>query len=267
MILELKNCNIGEGVAVLYASYLKRGKAGIILKNCLQEHETHESPCGNLPSNSSFVVLDVGGEILKEGIVAKSGYQIKVLNLIEPEKSLCYNPFEYLRCEKDVSVLARAIIKHTYLKAKHIDEFWDRAEACLLESVMLYIYHKQTKEKQNFTTTIKLLNQIECGEVTPTDEMLGQTVDLQPGVFAKVLSGLTGRIGNLSEKRVQMVIEKDELDLDVIGEQKTALFVVLPSNDDKVDSLVAMLLTQIQQRYELDKIESLNFIYKIGEKK
>lgn len=210
--------------------------------------------------DSCVVIVDVGGDHLRlsQQSFLDKGYQVKVINLITPEKSLCYNPFEYLRCDRDINVLVKAILESTYQKRDFVDPFWDHSEGYLLVLMMRYLCHKQPKDLQNFITTVKVLNQIRSGELIPTGEMLGDTAHYKHEVFARVLNGLIGRVHCLSVDPIRNIIQKDNLDLDAIGKQRTALFVVLPFNDERFDCLVAMLLAQLQQRCNPNEIRIIS---------
>lgn len=199
------------------------------------------------PFDSSVVILDVGGGYLRDTTRAfhGKGYKIKVLNLIAPQKSLLYNPFAYLKRDDDVFALTQTIINSS--QNEFAEEFWECCEACLLASMTLYVCHKQPKERQNFITAINFLNKIKYGDVALDDEMLGQMPSLEPGVFTRVLDGLIDRLRNLSVSPIREIIQEDTLDLDAFCHQKTVLFVVLPSSDQKFDCFIDMLLDQSQR--------------------
>ncbi|GAB6107975.1 VirD4-like conjugal transfer protein, CD1115 family [Fusibacter bizertensis] len=232
--------------------------------------------------HSSYVVTDPKGTLLIEcgkllarGRVLKTNkgktsyepYRIKVLNTINFKKSMHYNPFAYIRSEKDILKMVSAIIVNTKGEGEKAGEdFWVKAEKLYYTALIGYIYYKAPQEEQNFTTLLELINASEARE---DDEDFKNPVDLlfdalereDPGHFAvrqykkyKLAAGKTAksiliscgaRLAPFDIKELRDVMEYDELELDTLGDELTALFVIISDTDDTFNFVVAMMYTQL----------------------
>lgn len=232
--------------------------------------------------HSSYVVTDPKGTVLvecgkllergrpkgiKNGKVEYEPYRIKVLNTINFKKSMHYNPFAYIRSEKDILKLVSAIIANTKGEGEKAGEdFWVKAERLYYTALIGYIYYKAPMEEQNFTTLLEMINASEARE---DDENFKNPVDLlfealereDPGHFAvrqyqkyKLAAGKTAksiliscgaRLAPFDIKELRELMEYDELELDTVGDELTALFVIISDTDDTFNFVVAMMYTQL----------------------
>lgn len=230
--------------------------------------------------NTSFVVLDPKGEILRsEGyMLEKEGYVIKVIDLIDMSKSHGYNPFHYIQSDKDILKLITNLIRNTTPKgSQSMDPFWEKSETALLEALMLYLYHYAPEDEQNFTMVMEMLTYAEVKEddeeyESPLDELFHHLERSDPDSLAlkqyqiyKQAAGKTAksilisvgvRLAAFNLDSMASLTRYDELELDKIGERKTALFAVIPDNDSTFNFLVGMLYTQLFQMlyYQADYI-------------
>ena len=230
--------------------------------------------------NTSFVVLDPKGEILRsEGyMLEKEGYVIKVIDLIDMSKSHGYNPFHYIQSDKDILKLITNLIRNTTPKgSQSMDPFWEKSETALLEALMLYLYHYAPEDEQNFTMVMEMLTYAEVKEddeeyESPLDELFHHLERSDPDSLAlkqyqiyKQAAGKTAksilisvgvRLAAFNLDSMASLTRFDELELDKIGERKTALFAVIPDNDSTFNFLVGMLYTQLFQMlyYQADYI-------------
>lgn len=221
--------------------------------------------------NTSFVVLDPKGEILRsEGyLLEKEGYVIKIIDLIDMSKSHGYNPFHYIQSDKDILKLITNLIRNTTPKgSQSMDPFWEKSETALLEALMLYLYHYAPEDEQNFTMVMEMLTYAEVKEddeeyESPLDELFHHLERSDPDSLAlkqyqiyKQAAGKTAksilisvgvRLAAFNLDSMASLTRFDELELDKIGERKTALFAVIPDNDSTFNFLVGMLYTQLFQ--------------------
>ena len=230
--------------------------------------------------NTSFVVLDPKGEILRsEGyMLEKEGYVIKVIDLIDMSKSHGYNPFHYIQSDKDILKLITNLIRNTTPKgSQSMDPFWEKSETALLEALMLYLYHYAPEDEQNFTMVMEMLTYAEVKEddeeyESPLDELFhhlersdSDSLALKQYQIYKQAAGKTAksilisvgvRLAAFNLDSMASLTRFDELELDKIGERKTALFAVIPDNDSTFNFLVGMLYTQLFQMlyYQADYI-------------
>ena len=230
--------------------------------------------------NTSFVVLDPKGEILRsEGyMLEKEGYVIKVIDLIDMPKSHGYNPFHYIQSDKDILKLITNLIRNTTPKgSQSMDPFWEKSETALLEALMLYLYHYAPEDEQNFTMVMEMLTYAEVKEddeeyESPLDELFHHLERSDPDSLAlkqyqiyKQAAGKTAksilisvgvRLAAFNLDSMASLTRYDELELDKIGERKTALFAVIPDNDSTFNFLVGMLYTQLFQMlyYQADYV-------------
>lgn len=224
-----------------------------------------------MQANTSFVVLDPKGEILRDtgGLLEKQGYDIKVLDLINTEKSHGFNPFVYLRDDKDVLRLVSNLIRNTTPKgAQSNDPFWERAETALLEALILYLVNEAPPEEKNFPMVMEMIN---AAEVKEEDEEYASVLDelferlamndpehlavkqyhifkLAAGKTAKsILISLGVRLEKFNLPQIAGVVNHDELDIPSLGERKTALFAINPDNDSSLNFIIGMMYSSIFQ--------------------
>jgi len=229
-----------------------------------------------MQANTSFVVLDPKGEILRDtgNLLKAKGYEIKVLDLINMHLSYCYNPFAYLQDDKDVLKLVTNLIRNTTPKGSNTnDPFWERSETALLEALILYLLYEAPPEEQNFPMVMELIAAAEVREddetyQSPLDELFERLEMREPehlavkqynifklaaGKTAKsILISLGVRLEKFNLASIAGITTADELELSSVGERKTALFAVIPDNDSSFNFIVGMLYTQLfQQLYYL----------------
>lgn len=230
--------------------------------------------------NTSFVTLDPKGEILRsEGyLLEKEGYVIKVIDLIDMSKSHGYNPFHYIQSDKDILKLITNLIRNTTPKgSQSMDPFWEKSETALLEALMLYLYHYAPEDEQNFTMVMEMLTYAEVKEddeeyESPLDELFYSLRKTDPQSLAlkqyeiyrsgatktiqSILISVGVRLAAFNLDSMASLTRYDELELDKIGERKTALFAVIPDNDSTFNFLVGMLYTQLFQMlyYQADYV-------------
>ncbi|WP_353853056.1 VirD4-like conjugal transfer protein, CD1115 family [Dehalobacter restrictus] len=224
-----------------------------------------------MQANTSFIVLDPKGEILRDtgNLLKAKGYEIKVLDLINMHLSHCYNPFAYLKDDKDVLKLVTNLIRNTTPKGSNTnDPFWERAETALLEALTLYLLYEAPKEEQNFPMVMEMIAAAEVHEddesyQSPLDELFGRLemresehlavkqyniFKLAAGKTAKsILIGLGVRLEKFNLSTLAGITTVDEMVLSSVGEKKTALFAVIPDNDSSFNFIVGMLYTQLFQ--------------------
>ena len=230
--------------------------------------------------NTSFVVLDPKGEIIRSvgHLLEDNGYVIKVIDLIDMSKSLGYNPFHYIQSDKDVLKLITNLIRNTTPKGSSTnDPFWEKSETALLEALMLYLYHFAPEDEQNFTMVMEMLNYAEVKEdeedyESPLDELFkrlemidSNSLALKQYKIYKQAAGKTAksilisvgvRLAAFNLEELASLTKYDEMELEQIGERKTALFAIIPDNDSTFNFVVGMLYTQLFQMlyYQADYI-------------
>lgn len=233
-----------------------------------------------LQCNTSYVVLDPKGEIIRSvgHLLEDEGYVIKVIDLIDMKNSLGYNPFHYIQSDKDVLKLITNLIRNTTPKgSSNNDPFWEKSETALLEALMLYLYHYAPEDEQNFTMIMEMLNYAEVKEdeedyESPLDELFKRLEITDPTSLAlkqykiyKQAAGKTAksilisvgvRLAAFNLEEMASLTKYDEMELDQIGEKKTALFAIIPDNDSTFNFLIGMLYTQLFQMlyYQADYI-------------
>lgn len=218
--------------------------------------------------HSSYVVTDPKGSIVVEcgKMLLRNGYKIKILNTINFKKSMHYNPFAYLRSEKDILKLVTTLIANTKGEGKAGDDFWIKAETLLYTALIGYIYFEAPENEQNFSTLIEFIN---ASEVREDDEDFQNPVDLMfealakkdPQHFAvrqykkyKLAAGKTAksiliscgaRLAPFDIQELRELTAYDEMELDTLGDKKTALFIIISDTDDTFNFLVSMAYTQL----------------------
>ena len=252
-----KNPKFARNKNVLVIGGSGSGKTRFFLKpNLMQMH-------------SSYVVTDPKGTVLVEcgKMLEKNGYDIKVLNTINFKKSMHYNPFAYLRSEKDILKLVQTIMANTKGEGeKSTEDFWTKAERLYYTALIGYLYYEAPEEEQNFES---LLAFIDASEVREEDENFKNAVDYifdalekeKPNHFAvkqyrkyKLAAGKTAksiliscgaRLAAFDIEELRNLMEYDEMGLDTIGDKKTALFIIISDTDDTFNFVVAMMYTQL----------------------
>lgn len=221
--------------------------------------------------NTSFVILDPKGEQLRDvgNLLEKEGYVIKVVDLINMNRSHCYNPFRYIKDDKDVLKLITNLIRNTTPKGSQTnDPFWEKSETSLLEALCLYLLHEAPEEEQNFTMVMEMIAAAEVKEddeeyQSPLDELFERLEIRNPNSLAlkqykiyKQAAGKTAksilisvgvRLSAFNLESIASLTATDELELDLVGERKTAIFAVIPDNDSTFNFLIGMLYTQLFQ--------------------
>ena len=219
--------------------------------------------------HSSYVVTDPKGTVLIEcgKLLQRGGYQIKVLNTINFKKSMKYNPFAYLRSEKDILKLVNTIIANTKGDGeKSGEDFWVKAEKLYYTALIGYIWYEAPEDEKNFTTLLEMINASEAREddedfQNPVDLMFERLEEKDPEHFAvkqyrkyKLAAGKTAksiliscgaRLAPFDIKELRELMETDEMQLDTIGDRKTALFVIISDTDDTFNFVVSILYTQL----------------------
>lgn len=233
--------------------------------------------------NTSFVVLNPKGEIIRSvgHLLEAKDYVIKVIDLIDMPKSLGYNPFHYIQNDKDILKLITNLIRNTTPKGSNTDDpfdpFWEKSETALLEALMLYLYHYAPEDEQNFTMVMEMLNYAEVKEdeedyESPLDELFKRLETLDSNSLAlkqykiyKQAAGKTAksilisvgvRLAAFNLEELASLTRFDEMELEQIGERKTALFAIIPDNDSTFNFIVGMLYTQLFQMlyYQADYV-------------
>ena len=219
--------------------------------------------------HSSYVVTDPKGTVLVEcgKMLAKNKYRIKVLNTINFKKSMRYNPFAYIRSEKDILKLVNTIILNTKGEGQQATEdFWVKAEKLYYTALIGYIWYECVEEEQNFTTLLDMINASEAREddeefKNPVDLMFDELEEREPDHFAvkqykkyKLAAGKTAksiliscgaRLAPFDIKELRDLTSYDELELDMLGDKKTALFVIISDTDDTFNFIVSIMYTQL----------------------
>ena len=230
--------------------------------------------------NSSFVILDPKGEIVRDvgKLLEAKGYEIKVLDLISMEKSHCYNPFVYLQNDNDIQRLVTNLFKSTTPKGSQSnDPFWDTAASMLLLALVFYLHYEAPEDEQNFAMVMEMLRAgvIEDEEEprpSPLDNLFSELEYENPDHIAlkyyhsyhsgsaKTLKSiqitLAARLEKFNLESLASLTSTDELELETLGEKKTALFALIPDNDTSFNFLVSILYTQLFQQlfYSADHI-------------
>ncbi|MSC85269.1 type IV secretory system conjugative DNA transfer family protein [Eubacterium sp. am_0171] len=218
--------------------------------------------------HSSYVVTDPKGSIAVEcgRLMLRNGYKVKIFNSINFKKSMHYNPFAYIHSEKDILKLVTTLIANTKGDGKSGDDFWQKAETLLYTALIGYIHYEAPEEEQNFATLIEFINAMEVRE---DDETFENNVDLafkelesrEPNHFAvrqykkyKLAAGKTAKSINIScgarlapfdIQELREITMYDELELDTLGDRKTALFLIMSDTDSTFNFLISMIYSQL----------------------
>ncbi|WP_312906962.1 VirD4-like conjugal transfer protein, CD1115 family [Tissierella praeacuta] len=253
----------------MHSSYVVTDPKGTILLECGKLLE-RGAPKKKLDKNGKEM-RDKRGKIIyerdKKGRIIYESYNIKVLNTINFKKSMHYNPFEYIRSEKDILKLVNTIIANTKGEGEKAGEdFWVKAEKLYYTALIGYIYYKAPKEEQNFSTLLEMINVSEAREddenfKNPVDLLFDALEETEPDHFAlrqykkyKLAAGKTAksiliscgaRLAPFDIKELRDLMEYDEMELDTLGDRKTALFIIISDTDDTFNFIVAMMYTQL----------------------
>ena len=257
MSSRMKNPKYARNKNVLVIGGSGSGKTRFYVKpNLMQMH-------------SSYVVTDPKGTIVLEcgKMLEENGYEIKILNTINFKKSMKYNPFAYLKSEKDILKLVQTIIANTKGEGeKSGEDFWVKAEKLYYTALIGYIFYESPKEERNFST---LLEMIDASEVREEDENFKNAIDMMfevleerdPNHFAvkqyrkyKLAAGKTAksiliscgaRLAPFDIKELRKLMSEDEMNLDTLGDRKTALFVIISDTDDTFNFVVSIMYSQL----------------------
>ena len=237
------------------------GKTRFFVKPNLMQCVSDKYPC-------SFVVTDPKGSILVEcgSLLQRSGYRIKILNTINFKKSMNYNPLAYIHSEKDILKLVNCLILNTKGEGKSNDPFWEKAETLLYTALIGYLYGVVPEEDRNFAMLVSMINAMEVREddedfKNPVDLMFEALEEREPEHFAvrqykkyKLAAGKTAksiliscaaRLAPFDIAELRELTAYDELELDTLGDQKSALFIIISDTDDTFNFLVSLCYTQL----------------------
>ena len=206
------------------------------------------------------IVVECGNALLK------NGYKLKILNTINFKKSMHYNPFAYVHSEKDILKLVTTLMTNTKGEGSGGDPFWEKSERLLLTALIAYLHYEAPVEEQNFATLLEMLNTMQVLEddeeyQNPVDLLFEELAKKKPNSFAgrqyklyKLAAGKTAksiliscgaRLAPFDIKELRELMETDEMELDTIGDRKTALFVIISDTDDTFNFVVSILYTQL----------------------
>ena len=233
-----------------------------------------------LEAGCSMVITDPKGEILRKtgGFLKRAGYEVRVFDLLNPDASFCYNPFRYVRDDKEVLQLITNLIQNTTPPhAQSSDPFWEKSETALLQALMLYLLHEAPPEEQNFGMVMELLG---SAQVKEKDENVESPLDIlferlamrdpesiavkQYGIYKQaagktaksILVSVGVRLAAFNLPQIARLTMTDELHLDDLGERRVALFCCIPDSDKSLNYLVGMVYTQLIQTlfYQADRV-------------
>ena len=221
-----------------------------------------------LQCHSSYVVTDPKGSIVVEcgNALLKNGYKLKILNTINFKKSMHYNPFAYVHSEKDILKLVTALMTNTKGEGSGGDPFWEKSERLLLTALIAYLHYEAPVEEQNFATLLEMLNTMQVLEddeeyQNPVDLLFEELAKKKPNSFAgrqyklyKLAAGKTAksiliscgaRLAPFDIQELRDLTMYDELQLDTLGDKKTALFLIMSDTDSTFNFLISMVYTQL----------------------
>ena len=237
------------------------GKTRFWLKPNLMQCTSKTYPC-------SFVVTDPKGSLVCEtgNLLLRHKYRIKILNTINFKKSMHYNPFAYIHSEKDILKLVTTLISNTKGDGKAGDEFWTKAETLLYTALIGYLHYEAPAEEQNFATLLEFINAMEVREddeefKNPVDLMFDELKERDPNHFAvrqyakyrlaagktakSILVSCGARLAPFDIAELRELTAYDELELDTLGDRRTALFLIMSDTDDTFNFLISMAYTQL----------------------
>ena len=221
-----------------------------------------------LQCHSSYVVTDPKGSIVVEcgNALLKNGYKLKILNTINFKKSMHYNPFAYVHSEKDILKLVTTLMTNTKGEGSGGDPFWEKSERLLLTALIAYLHYEAPVEEQNFATLLEMLNTMQVLEddeeyQNPVDLLFEELAKKKPNSFAgrqyklyKLAAGKTAksiliscgaRLAPFDIQELRDLTMYDELQLDTLGDKKTALFLIISDTDSTFNFLISMVYTQL----------------------
>ena len=221
-----------------------------------------------LQCHSSYVVTDSKGTIVLEcgNVMLKNGYKVKILNTINFKKSMHYNPFAYVHSEKDILKLVTTLMTNTKGEGSGGDPFWEKSERLLLTALIAYLHYEAPVEEQNFATLLEMLNTMQVLEddeeyQNPVDLLFEELAKKKPNSFAerqyklyKLAAGKTAksiliscgaRLAPFDIQELRDLTMYDELQLDTLGDKKTALFLIMSDTDSTFNFLISMVYTQL----------------------
>ena len=221
-----------------------------------------------LQCHSSYVVTDPKGSIVVEcgNALLKNGYKLKILNTINFKKSMHYNPFAYVHSEKDILKLVTTLMTNTKGEGSGGDPFWEKSERLLLTALIAYLHYEAPVEEQNFATLLEMLNTMQVLEddeeyQNPVDLLFEELAKKKPNSFAgrqyklyKLAAGKTAksiliscgaRLAPFDIQELRDLTMYDELQLDTLGDKKTALFLIMSDTDSTFNFLISMVYTQL----------------------
>ena len=221
-----------------------------------------------LQCHSSYVVTDPKGTIVLEcgNVMLKNGYKVKILNTINFKKSMHYNPFAYVHSEKDILKLVTTLMTNTKGEGSGGDPFWEKSERLLLTALIAYLHYEAPVEEQNFATLLEMLNTMQVMEddeeyQNPVDLLFEDLAKTKPNSFAgrqyklyKLAAGKTAksiliscgaRLAPFDIQELRDLTMYDELQLDTLGDKKTALFLIMSDTDSTFNFLISMVYTQL----------------------
>ncbi len=221
-----------------------------------------------LQCHSSYVVTDSKGSIVVEcgNALLKNGYKLKILNTINFKKSMHYNPFAYVHSEKDILKLVTTLMTNTKGEGSGGDPFWEKSERLLLTALIAYLHYEAPAEEQNFATLLEMLNTMQVLEddeeyQNPVDLLFEELAKKKPNSFAgrqyklyKLAAGKTAksiliscgaRLAPFDIQELRDLTMYDELELDKLGDRKTALFLIMSDTDSTFNFLISMVYTQL----------------------
>ena len=221
-----------------------------------------------LQCHSSYVVTDPKGTIVLEcgNVMLKNGYKVKILNTINFKKSMHYNPFSYVHSEKDILKLVTTLMTNTKGEGSGGDPFWEKSERLLLTALIAYLHYEAPVEEQNFATLLEMLNTMQVLEddeeyQNPVDLLFEDLAKTKPNSFAgrqyklyKLAAGKTAksiliscgaRLAPFDIQELRDLTMYDELELDTLGDKKTALFLIMSDTDSTFNFLISMVYTQL----------------------
>ena len=221
-----------------------------------------------LQCHSSYVVTDPKGTIVLEcgNVMLKNGYKVKILNTINFKKSMHYNPFSYVHSEKDILKLVTTLMTNTKGEGSGGDPFWEKSERLLLTALIAYLHYEAPVEEQNFATLLEMLNTMQVLEddeecQNPVDLLFEELAKKKPNSFAgrqyklyKLAAGKTAksiliscgaRLAPFDIQELRDLTMYDELQLDTLGDKKTALFLIMSDTDSTFNFLISMVYTQL----------------------
>ena len=238
------------------------GKTRFFVKPSLMQCTSKDFP-------TSYIVTDPKGSLLIEvgQLLKRGGYRIKVLNTINFSKSMRYNPFAYLHSEKDILKLVNTIIANTKGDGeKSAEDFWVKSERLFYTALIGYIWYEAPENEKNFTTLLEMINASEAREddaefQSPVDEMFARLAEKEPEHFAvrqyqkfllsagktrsSILISCGARLAPFDIREVRELMETDEMELDTLGDRKTALFLIMSDTDTTFNFILAMLQSQL----------------------